>query len=253
MKLIKTWLCGLLTLPGLIFADPKVEEKKDTGFAMTDDEVKLPGVTVNRKTHEIRLDAKVCLSNGLLEYVVCKPGTFEHEAIFTTTAKPEIIHAALLLSGLKAAPLPPNFPVLWWEDAMKKKDSRVKLEVEWKEEETTKRVNLTKMLRNRSDDSEDPEGKKEEKKVEDAWIFSGSFIHLNQETDTRTYAANFSGIIVGIWPDRSTVIQYGIENSNPYEGKHLGIEIDESQVPKVGTKVTLILSKSESSLKKVGD
>ena len=135
---------------------------------------------------------------------------------------------------------------------MKKKDSRVKIEVEWKEEDKTKRVNLTKMLRKRSDELEDPKDEKK-KTIKDAWIFSGSFIHFNEETDTRTYAANFSGIIVGIWPDRSTVIQYGIENGNPYEGKNLGIEIDETQVPKVDTKVTLILSKSESSPKKEGE
>lgn len=250
MKTFNTWLLALLSLQNLAIADPaKPAEEKEasTPFEVSDKEVKMPGVTVNRETHEIRIEAAVCLQQGILEYVVCKPGTFEHEAIFTTTAKPELIHAALLLSGIKPTPLPRNSPVLWWGRALKQKASRVKIEVEWKEGEATKRINLIKMLQSR-------EGIDEEaapaKKVQDAWVFAGSFLLQNEKSKKPIYAANLSGIIVGIWPDPSTVIQYGIENGNPYEGKRLGIEINEKLVPKVGTKVDLVFSRFEAALKK---
>ena len=133
MKTSNTWLLALLSFQSLAIADPaKPAEEKGaaTPFEVSDKEVKMPGVTVNRETHEIRIEAAVCLQQGILEYVVCKPGTFEHEAIFTTTAKPELIHAALLLSGIKPTPLPRNSPVLWWGRALKQKASRVKIEVE---------------------------------------------------------------------------------------------------------------------------
>ena len=61
--------------------------------------VAVPGVTVNRETREVRVEATVCLKSGILEYLVCKPNTFEHEAIFTTTTKPD---KAAIKEALKA-------------------------------------------------------------------------------------------------------------------------------------------------------
>ena len=39
------------------------------------------------------------------------------------------------------------------------------------------------------------------------------------------------------------MIQYGLASGNPYEGKDLGIEINEERIPKVGTKVNLVFSR----------
>ncbi len=39
------------------------------------------------------------------------------------------------------------------------------------------------------------------------------------------------------------MIQYGVANASPYEGKGLGIEINEERVPDVGTKVKLVFSR----------
>ena len=250
MKTVKTWLWIILSLQSLAFADPKKEPVPNKDFEVSEKEVKLPGVTVNRETSEVRVEATVCLKSGILEYLVCKPNTFEHEAIFTTTTKPELIHAALLLSGVTPTPLPRNFPGLWFEKALKQKNSRVTIEAEWKKEGKMKRVNLTEMLQSREDIEDLTDEDAPAKKIEDAWVFTGSFLHTDEKTGKRAYTANFSGIIVGIWPDPSTVIQYGIENGNPYEGKNLGIEINEAKVPDVGTKVNLIFSKFAPPAKK---
>lgn len=230
-------------------AQPHPGEATKEPFEVTEKEVKLPGVTIDRATLEVRIEATVCLDSGILEYVVCRPDTFEHEAIFTTSAKPELVHAALLLAKLKPTPQRHGLVDLWWEKAMKQGDSRVKIEVEWEEEGKMNRVNLTAMLRSREggedsggDDGEaDPaEGRGE---VQDAWVFAGSFLHTNKQSGERVYAANLSGILVGIWPDPSTVIQYGIASANPYGGKGLGMEINEELVPEVGTEVKLIFSR----------
>ncbi len=233
-------------------ATPEQAEKPETpGFEATEKEIKLPGVTIDRVTKEVRIDAEVCLDTGLLEYVVCRPDTFEHEAIFTTKAKPELVHAALLLCGLKPTPQLRGLSDLWSENALKQKLSRVKIEVEWQEKEEKKRVNLIDMIRDRSDEDDGysspaPDAEKKEKKetkVQDAWIFTGSFLHEIEETGKQFYAANSSGILVGIWPDPSTVIQYGIQSGDPYAADHLGMAINEDNVPKVGTKVKLVFSK----------
>jgi hypothetical protein len=231
------------------FGEP--DQKKAPQYKVTETEIQLPGVTISRVTSEIRLDAVACLESGILEYVVCKPNTFEHEAIFTTTAKPELVHAALLLIGVEANPQRPGLAELWFEKALKQESSRVSVEVEWKEKGKLKRVPLASLLRKREEVEPgiDPEEKKN-LKVEEAWVFAGSFIHQNPETGEREYAGNQSGILVGIWPNPSTVIQYGISEGNPYEGKNLGMEIREDRVPKIGTKVKLVFSRFTQAAEK---
>ncbi|MFK7910609.1 MAG: YdjY domain-containing protein [Akkermansiaceae bacterium] len=249
---------GLLSLAATVITansepvPPAAEEEKTPKFEVTATEVKLPGVTITRATQEVRIDAKVCLQKGILEYVVCRPNTFEHEAIFTTEANPELVHAALLLCGLKPTAQLRGMGELWFEKAMKQKQSRVKIEVEWEQDGKKKRVNLTSMLQNRQDIMTTPgqEQPKKEPKVQDAWIFSGSFMQVHTETKKPFYAANSSGILVGIWPDPSTVIQYGVVNGDPHKGKHLGLEIHEERVPKVGTEVKLVFSKHDLPFEK---
>jgi len=229
-------------------ARPEAAEDAVPPVTLSETEIKLPGITINRTTREVRIEATACLESGILEYLVCRPNTFEHEAIFTTAAKPELVHAALLLAGLKPTPQLRGLTELWWDKALKQEDSRVKIEVEWKGEGGMKRVNLTSMLRSREGTEDDPGAKdpaKEEGKaeVQDAWVFAGSFMHVDEESGARIYAANLSGIMVGIWPDRSTVIQYGVASGNPYEGENLGMEINEERVPKKGTRVNLVFSR----------
>lgn len=221
-------------------AQPDAGKEEAPPFTVTKTEIRLPGVTIDKKTLEVRIEATVCLDAGILEYVVCKPNTFEHESIFTTEAKPELVHAALLLAGLKPTPLLPGMTELWWGKALGNKDSRVKIEVEWAEGGEKKRESLISMLRNREGGKAAPGAGKVAK---DAWVFAGSIMQPGQDGGDAVYAGNISGILVGIWPDPSTVIQYGIESGNPYEGAQQGLEIDEKRVPKVGTKVKLVFSR----------
>ena len=116
----------------------------------------------------------------------------------------------------------------------------MKIEVEWEEAGEKKRASLTSMLRSREGDEAAP---KAGAVAKDGWVFAGSFMQPAQDGGERVYAGNISGILVGIWPDPSTVIQYGITSGNPYEGDHKGLEINEKRVPKLGTKVKLVFSR----------
>ncbi len=226
-------------------AAPKQEkqnESKEDALAAAVANLKLPGVTINREKLEVSVDAICCLDAGLLEYAICKPDTFEHESLFTTTAKPELIHAALLLCGLKDNPQIHTLPELWWNEALKKKESRLQIEVEWEDNKQKVRHSLSSLMQSRQ--GEDP---REQNKVaakpkpaEDAWIFCGSFIHKPENGGPNAYAANLSGVIVGIWPDPTAVIQYGVPNENPYGNPEAGLEINEEKMPKLGTAVKLI-------------
>ncbi|MFK7850775.1 MAG: YdjY domain-containing protein [Akkermansiaceae bacterium] len=61
------------------------------------DQLKLPGLTVQVKERYVDVDAKVCLTGGMLELIACTKGSKEHESIIAVEAKAAHIHAALLL------------------------------------------------------------------------------------------------------------------------------------------------------------
>lgn len=246
----RDWIGGTLAWLGAVatgWAEPAPAEDgavEPPPYTVTETEIQLPGVTIDRRTREVRIEAEVCLTEGILEYVVCKPNTFEHESIFTTGAQPELVHAALLLSGLKPTPQLRGMGELWWERALRRPDSRVMIEVEWEEDGEEKRESLTTMLRNRELGEPTAEGAKAEaREVEEAWVFAGSFMQAPPNGGEKIYAGNLSGILVGIWPEPSTVIQYGLRSGNPYEGKDLGMEIERERVPEEGTRVKLVFSR----------
>jgi len=60
----------------------------------------LPGIVVDTKAREVRLEGEVCLQHGSLELLACSPGTREHESIIVVKAKPSHVVFALALLGL---------------------------------------------------------------------------------------------------------------------------------------------------------
>jgi hypothetical protein len=60
----------------------------------------LPGIVVDTKAKEVRLESEVCLQRGGLELLACSPGTREHESILVVKARPSHIVFALALVGL---------------------------------------------------------------------------------------------------------------------------------------------------------
>jgi len=67
----------------------------------------LPGIVVDTKAREVRLEGYVCLQKGGLELLVCGAGTREHESVIAVKAKPSHVTFALALLGL--APGKPGF------------------------------------------------------------------------------------------------------------------------------------------------
>ncbi len=222
--------------------------------------VTLPGLTVDLKGKEVRLKAEVCLEEGILEYLVCLPGTFEHEAIFVTDTKPEHLHAGLLMIGRRPYPFR---NVLWWMGIEKQVASHLGIEVAWKEGDTAKRVPLHTLLVSRGGgagyDDVPPEtpaetgeaGDGEIVCAENAWVFSGSFFHRREVEgeDVEVYAANIGGVVIALWPQPSSVVQYGRQTLNPYRGPDQGFEINVDRCPEKGTTVALIFSPRKKPLK----
>lgn len=70
--------------------------------AVADAVPELPGITFNLEAGYVELDAEV-IGNGVdwLELVACTPGSREHEALVTVSAKPSDLHLALLVLGVE--------------------------------------------------------------------------------------------------------------------------------------------------------
>ena len=215
------------------------------GWAETNDKAKKPGllqfkgsgIEVDLKKHEVRMDAEVCLAEGILEFLICLPDTYEHETVFVTKCKPSLLHIALVLIGLE----PSRFALagLGWLDTATKKDrSRVNIEVEFEESGKKARCKVSELLVSR--EHEDGE-------VPDRWVFSGSIVVKHE--GKKVYAADHHGVIAGIIPG-SGVIQFAEKTGNPYRGEQEGLEADSETVPAKGTRVKLVFSPFHKPSKK---
>lgn len=202
----------------------------------------LPEIEVDIKAQEIHINAEVCLQSGLLEYVACRPGTFEHEALLVTRAKPEILHTALLLIGLTPYPLR---SMSWFTDHNKHSNAQLQIQIEWSVDNQKLRLDFHKLLSRRGNHSNrapdrTPSPIMQQKPISDSWVFSGSFFQSRNGNDF--YGANTGGVIVSIVPLSSSVIQYGQQTQNPYQSEHFGFAVNDKLCPPVGTHVTLIIS-----------
>ena len=191
--------------------------------------LKAAGIEVDVQKREVRLEATVCLSRGILEYLVCLPGTFEHETIFTVNCKPSQIHMALLAIGL----VPRSFaPVLeGWEPTPEDKAALVSIAVEYEQDSKPQRRRIVEFLVNRE---------RKDGKVADRWIFTGSDFFTSD--GKARYAADITGVVIGLIPEGAAVVRLGEKAGVPYRGDDQGLEINADTIPPVGTKVRLIFT-----------
>jgi len=61
----------------------------------------LPGITVDTRPREVRLESEVVLQAGTLELFACSEGTREHESVLAVRARPSHVTFALSLLGLE--------------------------------------------------------------------------------------------------------------------------------------------------------
>lgn len=191
------------------------------------------GLELDAKKHEVRLEATVCLTRGVLEYFICRSGrrqTFEHESTFSTPCTPSILHLALLAIG--AEPCAYEGGLDWENTWSTKPASRLRLRIEYMQDGKLVQREAREMLASRNP---------KEGKLPDFWIFTGSF--FNQRDEKPHYAADSHGGIAGFCQDTVSVLQTGKSFGNPYnKGSEGGLEINTKNIPPRGTKVKLVFS-----------
>ena len=169
-------------------------------------------VAVDRAKREARIPAKVNMTEGLVELLICTSFGKTHESVFVTEAKPIHIQTALLLLGARAgkagaASKPPGdrFEILVAEEG--KAPSHGERFV-WHEK-----------------------GKRPMART--AWVFTGSRIREGQ------FMADIDGSIVATYHDPLAILN----NPLPTNADDETYFVNEKVVPPAGSKVTLILRK----------
>jgi hypothetical protein len=66
--------------------------------------VRFPYLRVNVAERRLEADGRVCLQRGLVEVLACTSYGKVHESVLVLDCKPEHLHAALLLLGMKESP-----------------------------------------------------------------------------------------------------------------------------------------------------
>lgn len=191
-----------------------------------------PGLTIDVAAHEVRLEATVCLGRGILEYLLCRPGTFEHESLFTSICTPSHLHMALLVIGCDA--LPCMGDDAWAATVLEHPSAQLRIEVAYEVQGIPTRHPLSAFLVNRE---------RTDGLVSDRWVFGGSlFVH---QAGAEFYAADRTGAVIGLTPRGAAVIQYGQLLGNAYQGDDQGLAIaEQAECPHLtpGTAVHLIIT-----------
>ena len=124
--------------------------------------------------------ARVVLREGVLEHLMCKKGTKEHEAIVATDAAPKAIHAALLLTGAEV-----GHPVQFVPKFEPPAGTALAIEFLWRQDGQLKR----------SDAREWVWDEKTKAPLRIDWVFAGSLLYEDPVTKKPAYAADEGDLI----------------------------------------------------------
>jgi len=191
----------------------------------------LPGIVVDTKAREVRLEGTVCLQEGALELFVCGEGTREHESVIVVKAKPSHMTFALALLGLPpgkpgfvtegGAFSPPAGEILTVTARFKPKGGKMKEVPAWK------------LLRLSG--------------MEEGLDRPFDWVYVGRPEANALKAADREGTVVCISNFREAVIDVPFESTSV--NASLAYEANPETVPKVGTPVELVIRPTGSRIR----
>ena len=190
----------------------------------------LPHMSIDPANRQIVLQSEVCLRGGMLELLVCRAGTKEHESILTTGARPSDVHAALLVMGLR-----PGMPARWFQfgdepaRAIPPRGAAMAIRLRWRDPEGLAHdVAAGSWLRRVG---------AEETQTPEEWIFVGSDLLADD-----TYWADSSGEIVSVSNFSASVIDVPFASSSA--NADLLFVAETEAIPPLGTAVEIVIAPS---------
>lgn len=127
-------LCGLLLGASLVHADAEREESPEEKVSATKSSQPVPlnpekSVLLDLENKRLLLKTRVALREGVLEMLLCKAQTKEHESILAIETQAYVIHAGLMALGAK-----PGSPARFREGFEPPTGQEIELYVSWTDE-----------------------------------------------------------------------------------------------------------------------
>lgn len=173
----------------------------------------------------VRVNAEVCLREGLLEQLLTRKRTKEHEAILAADIDARELHAALTLAGAEAGKVVQFRPKL-----VAPSGTTIKVFLEYELKGQTVRVPAQQWLRNI----------KSKKDFTSDWVFAGSVLIPNPEDKTKKpfYGAN-DGDIIAIVNFETSLMDVPFLNTK--DNDDLLYQAHTERIPALKTPVAVIL------------
>ncbi len=198
-----------------------------------------PHIEVRLDDRAVLFDGVACLDAGWLEFIVCTPGTKEHESLIVTRARPSHIHAALLLIGLK-----PGSPGRWvYENdrvsTVPPTGDEVIVEVIYTNEQGQMVTEpIRRWIRDHLGENEFPDR---------PWTFGGS--RMRQAPPdfgvAEIYEADYSGSVIGLVTFGDEMLCFPEVLPDQVDIQPPEWEVNSKHVPRPGTAVTVVLRPAE--------
>jgi hypothetical protein len=173
----------------------------------------------------ILIESEVCLREGILEQLLCRTQTKEHESVLHANVDARQIHAAL--EAIKAKP---GSTVKYEPKFQPPTGTTIKVSLEY-EKAPGEKVTLSARdwVRNI----------KTRKALDVDWVFAGSQLFRDPDDSTKvTYQANYGDVIcVSNFPDA----MLDVPIDSPKVNRDVSFEAWTERIPEKGTKVTVIL------------
>jgi hypothetical protein len=176
------------------------------------------------KEKRVILRARVALTDGYLEHLLCLEQTKEHESILATDAPPRAIHVGLLLTGAE-----PGHPVRFEPKFEPPAGTPIRMELEWVDGSgKTQRANAREWVKDQ----------KTQKPLDIDWVFAGSRQFEDPETKRQIYAAD-GGDLFTVSNFTSAILDLPIASST--EDSARSFMANTPRIPPRGTRVTVSL------------
>jgi hypothetical protein len=174
----------------------------------------------------VLIQGAICLREGILEQLVTKKGTKEHEAIIAADIDARTLHLALTLAGAE-----PGQPVQWRPKFKPASGTTVKIFVEYYADKgKTVRVPAQQWIQHM----------KTKKDLPSDWVFAGSYLIPDPTDKTKKpyYAAN-TGDVICVSNFESALLDVPFDS--PKDNDDLAYIAHTARIPPEKTPVTVIL------------
>jgi hypothetical protein len=180
---------------------------------------------IDGKKKRVLINAYVCLRQGMLEQLVTRKRTKEHEAILAVDTDARNIHLALVAAGAE-----PGSPVTFRPKFEAPRGDEIKVTLEYKEKDKAIRVPAQHWIRSI----------KSKKDLDTNWVFAGSKLFKDPFDAKKPpyYLAN-DGDIVCISNFETAMLD--VPFNSPKDNDDLAFEAHTDRIPALETPVLVIL------------